>query len=289
MTTLPRPSDIDMLGLEFDEDPHRGRFVLSDRLARPDGSLYGGSAIAASVVAMEAATGRPVVWITTQFVTSARVGEIIEVTTDVLAAGRRIAQVQVSGRAGGRVVFMSLGSTAHPRDGGLEGQYQAMPVVPAPEDSGAMPFGPSRSPDSTGFTMQVEYRWTEDLGDQEPTAQTLVWARLTHGRPLTPAGVAYLADMVPVAVIRAAGLPTGAGPGGATSLDNSLRFGTVEPEEEWVLLEMWGHLASGGSGHGSVLVWTPAGSLIAVGGQTANMMNAFPAPTDPPGSGTGGP
>jgi|HubBroStandDraft_1064217.scaffolds.fasta_scaffold127744_2 acyl-CoA thioesterase len=275
MTTLPRPSDVDMFGLAFDEDPHHGRFELTDHLARPDGSLYGGTAIAASVVAMEAATGRPALWITTQFVASARVGEVVEVTTEVLARGRRIAQVQVSGRVGGRVVFVSLGSTAHPRDGGLEGQYQAMPRVAPPEESGSMPFGPPRTLGAPGFTMRVEYRWTELLGDQGPTAPTVVWARLTDGRPLTPAGVAFLADMVPAAVIRAAGAAAGGtGPGGATSLDNSMRFGTVAPEEEWILLEMWGHMATGGSGHGSVLVWTPGGALIAAGGQTANVLHA---------------
>jgi acyl-CoA thioesterase len=291
MTTLPRPSDVDMLGLEFDEDPHHGRFELSDRLARPDGALYGGTAIAASVVAMEAATGRPALWITTQFVASARVGEVIEVTTDVLAEGRRIAQVQVSGRAGGRVVFVSLGSTAYPRDGGIEGQYQAMPRVAPPDESGAMPFGPPRTPDTPGFTTQVEYRYSEVLGEQGPTAPVVVWSRLTDGRPLTPAGVAFLADMVPIAVIRAAGLVgSEPGPAGATSLDNSLRFGSVAPEEEWILLEMRGHLATGGSAHGSVFVWTPEGALVAVGGQTANMMSAAgPAVSGwPPMSGTGG-
>ena len=291
MTTLPRPSDIDMLGLAFDEDPHRGRFELAQHLARPDGALYGGTAIAASVVAMEAATGRPALWLTTQFVASARVGEVIEVTTDVLAEGRRIAQVQVSGRAGGRVVFMSLGSTAYPRDGGMEGQYQAMPRVAGLEESGGTPFGPGRMPDSPpGFTMHVEYRRSEVQGDDEPGAPVVVWARMTDGRPLTPATVAFLADMVPAAIVRAA-VPNAdeMGPAWATSLDNSMRFGTVEPEEEWILLEMRGHLATGGSAHGSVFVWTPDGVLVAVGGQSANMLHgAGPATAGrPPMEGTG--
>ena len=138
-----------------------------------------------------------------------------------------------------------------------------------------MPFGPPRTPGASGFTMQLEYRWTELLSGREATAPTVVWARLTDGSPLTPAGVSFLADMVPAAVIRAAGVAGGEmGPAGATSLDNSLRFAVVEPETEWILLEMQGHMATAGSGHGSVLVWTPGGTLIAVGGQTANMMHA---------------
>jgi acyl-CoA thioesterase len=82
---------------------------------------------------------------------------------------------------------------------------------------------------------------------------------------LTPAGVAFLADMVPVAITRAAG-KMGAG----FSLDNSVRFGP-EPDGDWVLLELVGDLAEQGYGHGSFRAWTPGGRLVATGGQTANM------------------
>jgi acyl-CoA thioesterase len=275
MTAPPLHSDIDLVGLEFGPDPRRGRFELVPALVRPDGALYGGTAIAASIVAMEVATGRPALWLTTQFVATAAVGDVIECTTDVLAMGRRIAQVQVSGRLGDRVVFMSLGSTAAPRDGAMEGQYQEMPAVGPPEDSESTLFGPSRSADSPGFTAQVEYRQAEVLGHEEPAGSLAMWARLTGGRVATRAGIAFLADMVPAAIFRAAGLQGGeTGPAGATSLDNSLRFGRIPPDQEWILLEMQGHMAAGGSAHGSVFVWTPEGALVAVGGQSARMVHA---------------
>src|SRR5580658_615248 len=96
----PRPADLEALGLVFDESLRIGRFELVPKVARHDGGLYGGTAIAASVVAMEAATNRDALWLTTQYVATARLGDVVECTSEVLANGRNIAQVQVVGRSG---------------------------------------------------------------------------------------------------------------------------------------------------------------------------------------------
>ena len=42
-------SDVQFLGLVAQDDPTRFRFVVRDHLARLDGRLYGGTAIAASI------------------------------------------------------------------------------------------------------------------------------------------------------------------------------------------------------------------------------------------------
>jgi acyl-CoA thioesterase II len=288
MTTLPHAADMELLGLELDADPRHGRFELVPALSRPDGALYGGTAIAASIAAMEAATGRHAVWVTTQFVAQATIGQVIECTTDVLALGRRIAQVQVTGRLGDKVVFTSLGSTAEPRLGGLEGQYQAMPAVGPPEESESTPFGPRALPGTPGFTGQIEHRQARRIGPEDPEGPVELWSRLLGGRAVTPATIAFLADIVPAAIARAAGLlrdePGPFGP----SLDNSLRFGRLPPDQEWLLLELRGQMAFGGSAHGSVSVWTPAGDLVAVGGQSANMVRPGDSATTgrpkPPGA-----
>ena len=93
---------------------------------------------------------------------------------------------------------------------------------------------------------------------------------------LTRAGVAYLADMVPAAVARAAGR-LGAG----FSLDNTLRFAEIPPAD-WVLLDLRGELATNGYGHGRFTAWTPGGALVATGSQTASMAYLVDAP-DPGG------
>jgi len=261
-----------MIGLAVGEDRTHSSFVLGPPLLRHDGALYGGTAIAASIIAMEAATERDVQWITTQFVKPTQNGETVELVTDVLAMGRRSAQVRVTAFVDEAVQFTSIGTTGI-RTNGLTGQFEQMPEVAGPEDAVDIWQGhtrPVETPDDPSFRRMVEYR---DVSSGGPLC---LWSRFTDGRAMTPAAVAFVADMVPLAVARCAG-KMGAG----SSLDNSMRFGVV-PEVEWVLLELQGHLASGGYGHGSAKVWADDGTLIAVGGQTASMIYIFDQDEPPP-------
>ena len=268
-TTYPRPADLELIPFAG------GSFELTPGLARHDGALYGGTGAAVSVMAMEAATQRDALWVVTQFVAQAHVGETIDVEVDPLALGGRIAQLQVTARVGDRMILRSLGATAHPRPGGLTGQYLPTPSVVPPEDSEPMSFGPpppevSPTPGEVAFSRRLEFRHGTFLGTPPPGALAL-WARLRGIDELTRAGVAYVADMVPTAVARAAG-KLGAG----FSLDNSLRFADVPPTE-WVLLDLRGELASHGYGHGRLTAWTPDGTLVATGSQTASMVHLFEA------------
>ncbi len=255
-----------MLGLEIGEDRVRSSFLLQPPLLRHDGTLYGGTAIAASIVAMEAATDREVQWVTTQFVTSTPNLSTIELVTEVLALGRRTAQARVTAYVDGQVQFTSIGSTGIRKENGLTGQFDKMPDVAGPEGAEDIWQGntrPVEGPDETTFRRMVEYREVSTDG------HLCLWSRFTDGRTMTPAGVAFVADMVPLAVARGAGRM-----GAGASLDNSMRLGVV-PDVEWVLLELHGNFASGGYGHGSVHVWAPDGTLLAVGGQTASMVYLF--------------
>jgi acyl-CoA thioesterase len=215
---------------------------------------------------MEAATERPILWATTQYVATAAQGDVIECVAEVLANGRNIAQVQVTGRVGPKMLFVALGSTATPRAGGFEGQFQQMPPMSEPGESGPLSFGPPEG--FRGFTAQVEYREARPIGSPEGAPPLALWSRLANGQPFTPATIAFVADMVPGGIARSAGLI-----GGGTSLDNSLRFGAEPIEVEWVLLELRAQMAAGAHAHGSVSVWSPDGHLLAVGGQSANMSN----------------
>ena len=80
----------------------------------------------------------------------------------------------------------------------------------------------------------------------------------------TRATIAFLADMVPSSVARAAGKM-----GGGTSLDNSLRFGRLV-DTEWILLDMDPWFATGGYLHGAARVWAEDGTLLGVASQTSS-------------------
>jgi acyl-CoA thioesterase len=271
----PHANDLALVPFRFDGDRSHARFVLTPDLARHDGVLYGGTGAAAAVMLMEAATQRDALWVATQFVAQAQLGEQIDVEARTLAAGKRIAQLQVVASVDDRVIFTALGATAHARPSGLSGQYDEMPRVTAPDHSPPLHQG-SAAPEmrQLGFSRNLEFR--DAILDEPGTRAMALWARLTPPpRAMTPAGVAYLADMVPGAIARAAGKL-----GGGFSLDNALRFGEVRPTE-WVLLHLRGDVATHGYGHGSFTAWSSEGALLATGSQTASMTHIFDGPDDP--------
>jgi acyl-CoA thioesterase len=267
----PRPADLELIPFKLGATSSSGCFELTPGLSRGDGALYGGTGAAVSVLAMEAATERDALWVATQFVAQAHVGEVIDVEADTLAMGKRIAQLRVTASVGDRTIFCALGATALPRPGGLTGQYLPMPRVSPPDDSRPMPFGPgSDEGREMAFSRRLEFRPATYLdGDGAPPGALALWARLRGIEELTRAGVAYLADMVPPAIARAAGKL-----GGGFSLDNALRFADVPPTD-WLLLDLRGDLAANGYGHGSFTAWTSDGALVATGSQTANMVYLF--------------
>jgi acyl-CoA thioesterase len=266
----PHDADLALIPCELGPKRDRGSFELAPGLCRFDGALYGGTGVAATVMAMEAATQRDALWVVTQFVAQTRVGARIDWEVQTLAPGHRVSQLSVVARENNSVLFCGLGATADPRPDGLDGQYIAMPTVTPPGDSPPLLHGPGTPAlRDKGFNRNLEYREAELLGDHDGASVGL-WARRTDGQPLTRVGLAYLADMVPMAVARAAG-KLGAG----FSLDNALRFATIPPNTEWVLLDLRGEVASLGYGHGSFTAWTTDGLLVATGSQSATMKAVF--------------
>jgi acyl-CoA thioesterase len=290
MPGLPHASDLELFGLVVSEDGGSGRFELRGGLVRHDGALYGGTGLAVSVVAMEAATQRNVLWCSTQFVSQPFLGDTVTWEAERLAIGKRAAQVLVRASANGETAFVAIGSTGVAKEDGLTGQYVPMPDVSAPDDSpphvmsraGRRPDQPTSpedelqarfleqmpEPSADSWTKHIEMRQALPQGEVRPTVA--FWARRRDDGPLTPGVLAFIADMVPVAVARAAG-KLGAG----SSLDNSMRFKGGIADTGWVLIELHGELANGGFGHGSLRVWTAESELVATGSQTASMRFLF--------------
>jgi acyl-CoA thioesterase len=271
----PRAADLALIPFVTGSGPGAAHFVLTPDLTRHDGALYGGTGAAAAVMLMEGATQRDVVWVATQFVAQARVGDRIDLVADTLAEGKRIAQLHVVARVDDRIIFTALGATAHARPHGLTGQYDDMPRVTPPERSAPLHRGPALAElAERGFNRNLEFREATFEGPR-PRGMAL-WARLLGPhRTMTAAGVAFAADMVPGAIARAAGKL-----GGGFSLDNALRFAAIPPTE-WVLLDLRGDVASHGYGHGSFTAWSRDGALLATGSQTASMTHVFDGPDDP--------
>ena len=271
-------TDAEFLGLTPDDGSGRFRFTVADHLARLDGRLYGGTAIAVSIATSELVSERPATWMTTQFVSTAGAQEQIAVHAEVLAPGRRTNQLRVTGTdASGQVMFASLGATGLHRTDGLVGTFDHAPRVSPPDSSDLRdgPFStmlrnagiedPPPLPDR-GFNSAVEFREPEVLEHPDPgPGRVCMWVRRRDGHPVTPATVAFMADMVPLSVAHGAGVVAG-----GISLDNTIRVGRFEATE-WVLVDLRAHMVAGDYGHGLAHIWSESGALLATASQSASM------------------
>ena len=268
------------LGLT-NHDEGRFSFVVDDHLARLDGRLYGGTAIAVSVATAEDISERRALWMTTQFVSTVERGTKVDVLAEILAPGKRTNQVRVTGTSPtGAVVFASLGATGHHRPDGLSGTFETMPTVSSPEDSelwdnpfsgmakaAGIEFKAPPFPRDTGFAAVIEMRnATVHAHPDDGPGRLCVWVARRDRGPITPALAGYMADMVPMSVSHACKTIAG-----GTSLDNSIRVGDFV-ESEWILLDLRPHIAAGDYGHGSAHIWNQDGKLLATASQTASMM-----------------
>ncbi len=271
--------DTGFLGLVAGDRPGRFSFTVQNHLARQDGRLYGGTAIAVSIAVAEAVSERSALWVTTQFVSTAPGGAEVSVLGEVLAPGRRTNQVRVTATdADGAVMFASLGATGHHRDTGVTGSFEHAPEVASPDesvDSGG-PFAAMlrnagvtdvpQIPSDLGFASVVEFREPSVRSHPDPgPGRMCMWCRRRDRVPLTPAMLAFVADLVPLSVAHGAAVVAG-----GVSLDNTVRFAAAEPTE-WVLLDLRAHSAHGGYGHGTAHLWSESGQLLATASQTATM------------------
>ena len=249
-------SDATFLGL--DQRDGRLSLVIEPRHCTPFQTLYGGSGVAACAAAAESVAGRPLVWITTQYIGQAAPGERLELDVEVLVAARATTQTIVRAHVGDRLVLHA--TTAHTdRPVGDEAWWGAMPDVPPPEDCPPFQLG-FEAPDVDSFFRTLERRAP---AQQPGGGRTVMWVRVPSWGVGTPASQAFIADVVPIAVMDGLGRRTG-----ATSLDNTLRVVHGEPHDGWVLLDIVAQGHRRGIGHGQVTIWRPDGVLLGIGSQS---------------------
>ena len=252
--------DLAWLGLERGSEGHWS-FELTPPLSRMDGKLYGGTGIAVTVAALEAETAGDTLWATTQFVGSAEIGERIDCHVEVLAKGRRTSQVRLTATVDDRLVFAAIGATGAHREGPVEMQVGAMPDVPGPDE--AQSWGHAWR---GGEIPRIGWLLLAEVKEVAlENGRFASWARM-RDQTQSRATLSFLADLVPSAVVRAAGFM-----GAGTSLDNSMRFGHFV-DTEWVLVDFDPWFATGGYLHGGARLWAEDGTLLAYASQTASAM-----------------
>lgn len=257
--------------LELSDGATAAAFRLDVRndLCTPFGFLYGGSGIAACVEASERTTGRPLQWITTQYVGSPLPGDVVDIEVTVAADGRATTQTQVTGSVDGKVVLASV-AAHNVRDAGDEQAFAIMPSVPPPAESQLFDdiFDTRTDGGPTSFFDFFERRialgkFAQGAFGEPQTDGLAMWVRLLGEQTGSPATQGFVADIGPLAVCAALGLM----PGG-TSLDNTIRVVDPRPSE-WVLLEVQADGFHRSVGHSTARLWSDDGRLLGLAQQSA--------------------
>ena len=254
----------EFLGLKATPDPQRWHLPVERRLCVRGGFLFGGCGLAAAVTALEAATRRPLVWATAQYLSHAHAPAVLDLDIVIPVAGHHTTQARAIGRVGDQEIFTvnaALGSRALE----MAGQWAQMPGVPGPDECRR----PSASPNSAGTIHdQVELRVARGRyglrrdDTPSPDGRLALWIRLPPELDHSAAGLAIIADRVPSGIGEALGRWAG-----GTSLDNTIRILDLV-RTAWVLCDIQIHGIGRGFGHGRVHLWSQDGHLMATASQS---------------------
>lgn len=278
------------LNIEWIEgDCRRWRQPLVPGLTGGRGHLFGGCGLGAAIAGLERATGRPLVWITAQFLAASRPPDVLDFTVDRLIEGRNLTQATVVARVGGTEVLTfqaALGARPALAD---ELRFAAAPDVPGPDhcepvvplegtgwlrrrfDSRVVPPG-AGGPDGPGGRRPGSSLWWFRVADGVINGGADGVVDQSGGADAgAPSLLAVVLDFVPMALTAVLGRPVF-----GSSLDNTVRVVDRAPTD-WVLAEFTIDSVAQGIAHVGGRVWTRDGVLLATGSQTCVVTGRPPA------------
>lgn len=218
--------------------------------------MMGGIGLGSAILALEQATGRPLIWATSQYLSFAPPEGVVEIDVALPVRGRNVSQARAISRAGDEEIITvqaALGSRPDER----VAQYVRMPDVPPPD---AFDPVPHEHPGPSLFDRLDRRRIEGDATDHEGHAR--VWMRTLTDEPITPGLLAVFADFLPGAIPITRG---------SSSLDNTLRIQALRPTE-WCLLDARISALGAGFFHGEMHLFAENGTLLA----TASQSGALP-------------
>lgn len=246
--------------------PLHWRMVVLPELATPGNFLFGGCGLAAGVVALEAAAGRPTVWASAQYLSYAPTGAVVEVEVTLPAVGGSITQGRAIARCDGREVLTVNASLGAPRMEVRE-VWAAPPVVPPPDECPPRRLPIPDAERSIMSSVDVRVASGESFDDLHhgDAPDSALWARVPGHVDPSAALLAVFGDYVS----GSASKPLGRMAWGR-SLDNTLRMVQLVPTE-WVLCDIRMHAVVGGYGQGVAFLWSESGRLLATASQSISI------------------
>ena len=261
-----RRSCADFLALTHQADSARWTLPVRARHCGGRGSLFGGVGLAAGVVALQQATGKPVVWATGQYLAITQQPVDLDLEVTLPAVGRNVTQGRVVGHltdaSGEREIITVLGALGR-RAVPAAGSWVERPQAPAPDRCPLV----EQVHASDSVHEHVEVRLAGGMfgfsGQGAPSGRgrSLLWAR-TPGLAHDAGTLAIIADFMPSVLGDALGHVAY-----CTSLDNTIRYGRLV-DTQWVLCDNRMEYVGDGFGYGQVHLWSDDGTLLATASQS---------------------
>ena len=255
---------VEFLGIET-LGAGRFRVAVTNQLITPGNFLYGGCGLAACVQALELESQRPLAWATAQFTSYAGPGDILDITTELVATGKNVTQARSVARVGDREVLFTLAALGTGTESA--GTFVTMPDVAQPE---ACPLRESPHMVKDTLFAQLEIRLASGRGWKEldgtpGSSKSSFWIKLPRHHEPTAATLSIYGDSVANGILQVTGRPMM-----GRSLDNTLRIGTLVPTE-WVLADIRMDAYEHGFTQGVAYLWSQDGTLLATASQTQTM------------------
>ena len=239
------------------------RFRVDERLITPGRFLFGGCGLAAGLVALEEASGRPTIWGSAQYLSYAPEGAEVLVSTTLSVVGGHVTQARATARVGDREI-LTINAALGTGELTSVTPWVTMPSVADPWDCPARTnleaLGPSIFR-HVASRVALGRRF-EELDGTPGSPVSAIWAQLPGHLEPSAATLAIFGDFVS----GGASEPSGQRMRGR-SLDNTIRIVTLVPTE-WVLCEIHMHALSGGFGQGTAFLWSQDGTLLATASQS---------------------
>ena len=200
------------LDLRPSHNPYRWSLPVTQTLSTWGGFLFGGCGLGAAISALEQTSGRECVWATSQYLSYAKPGEVMDIDVTVAVEGHQITQARAVCHVGNREILTVNAALGH-RDMELAGQWETMPDVSPPDSYGQRQH---RMPTEGTINERLEQRMVrgrdlEALDGTPGDGRTQLWARIPgviEGVDATT--LAILGDFVPMGVGQALGVRGGA-------------------------------------------------------------------------------
>jgi len=258
------------LGLEPTHNRFRWKLPVTQKISVGAGFLFGGCGLAAAISAMEGTSGRQCVWATSQYLSYATPGEVVDIDVTIAVEGHAITQARAVCHVADREI-LTVNAALGDRPIAEHGQWEIMPD--GLEDPAALPSRPVSDESIGTITEKLDQRMVKgvewetlalDVADAtQGDGQTMMWARIPDViADVDATTLAILGDFVPMGVGQALGRR-----GGGNSLDNTLRVCRTVPTD-WVLMDIRVHAVERGFGHGLVHMFAEDGTLLATASQS---------------------